>query len=63
MFKAWIQYFYTATWIWTLCYAIDMRFVLEEREAHNRFYHMAAWMIPAVLTALGLSLLYLPDAK
>lgn len=59
--SAWIQYFYTATWIWTLCYAIDMRFILSEKEERISYYHLTAWSIPAVLTSVGLSLLYFPD--
>lgn len=52
-----------ATWIWTLCYAIDMRLILKEKAGYPKYYHLAAWTIPAILTFLGLSLLYFPDAK
>ncbi|RZB39866.1 G-protein coupled receptor 143 [Asbolus verrucosus] len=58
-----IQYFYTATWIWTLIYAIDMRFILSEQASKTKYYHLAAWILPAILTTTGLSLLYLPDAN
>ncbi|KAF2882378.1 hypothetical protein ILUMI_23798 [Ignelater luminosus] len=61
--SAWIQYFYTATWMWTLCYAIDMRFILHQKEEHSSYYHLVAWITPAVLTVIGLSLLYFPDAN
>lgn len=61
--SAWIQYFYTATWLWTLCYAIDMRLVLKEKEGHPRFYHTLAWTLPAILTSVGLSVLYIPNAN
>jgi len=61
--SAWIQYFYTSTWVWTLCYAIDMRFILSEKEERLRLYHLAAWIIPALLTIAGLCLLYFPDAN
>ncbi|KAK7870727.1 hypothetical protein R5R35_009879 [Gryllus longicercus] len=61
--SAWIQYFYTATWLWTLCYAIDMRLVLKEKEGHPTFYHVVAWTVPAILTSLGLLVLYFPDAN
>ncbi|KAL1495066.1 hypothetical protein ABEB36_010543 [Hypothenemus hampei] len=57
------QYFYTATWIWTLCYAIDMRYILNQKEGHFKYYHLFAWLVPALSTVLGLSLLYLPDAN
>ncbi|CAH0554404.1 unnamed protein product [Brassicogethes aeneus] len=57
------QYFYTATWVWTLCYAIDMRLVLSQKDSRLNHYHLAAWLIPAFLTFVGLSLLYIPDAN
>ncbi|CAG9760843.1 unnamed protein product [Ceutorhynchus assimilis] len=57
------QYFYTSTWIWTLCYAIDMRFVLKQAESCHKHYHCFAWTIPAILTTIGLSLLYYPNAN
>ncbi|KAG5878284.1 hypothetical protein JTB14_033085 [Gonioctena quinquepunctata] len=61
--SAFTQYFYTSTWIWTLCYAIDMRMILTQKESHMKYYHLGAWLIPAVSTTIGLSLLYLPDAN
>ncbi|XP_047115821.1 G-protein coupled receptor 143-like [Schistocerca piceifrons] len=61
--SAWIQYFYTATWIWTLCYAVDVRLVLKEREGYPVWYHTASWLIPGALTSVGLSILYSPDIK
>ncbi|XP_018336904.1 G-protein coupled receptor 143-like [Agrilus planipennis] len=61
--SAWVQYFYIASWIWTLCYAIDMKLVLSEKDSWFASYHIAAWLISAVLTTAGLGLLYLPDAN
>ncbi|XP_017772413.1 PREDICTED: G-protein coupled receptor 143-like [Nicrophorus vespilloides] len=61
--SAWTQYFYTATWIWTLCYAIDMRLILADKESHTKIYHLVAWTVPAILTTIGLSLLYFPNAN
>ncbi|KAJ8941228.1 hypothetical protein NQ318_015660 [Aromia moschata] len=61
--SAFTQYFYTATWIWTLCYAIDMRLVLTQKDMQIKYYHLAAWLIPAFSTLTGLSLLYIPDAN
>ncbi|KAK0082796.1 hypothetical protein PV325_009835 [Microctonus aethiopoides] len=52
-----------ATWIWTLCYAIDMKLLLSEKSGRPSWYHMAAWICPAILTILGLSILYIPDAN
>ncbi|KAI4460924.1 g-protein coupled receptor [Holotrichia oblita] len=61
--SAWIQYFYTSTWIWTLCYTIDIKLVLSEKRSNSLYYHLAAWIIPAFFTTIGLSLLYIPDAQ
>nr|CAD7433894.1 unnamed protein product [Timema monikensis] len=59
---AWIQYFYTVTWFWTLCYALDMRLLLKDKPGYPHWYHMTSWLVPALLTSLGLTILYLPDA-
>lgn len=61
--SAWTQYFYTATWIWTLCYAIDMRLILADKKERIKWYHFVSWVIPAILTTIGLTILYLPDAN
>ncbi|XP_034938021.1 G-protein coupled receptor 143-like [Chelonus insularis] len=61
--SAWIQYFYMSTWIWTLCYAIDMRLLLGEKTGKPIWYHAAAWACPAILTTFGLAILYIPDAN
>ncbi|KAG8250651.1 hypothetical protein J6590_097187 [Homalodisca vitripennis] len=63
IFAAWIQYFYCVTWMWTLCYAVDMFLALRERPGHPLLYHMFCWLIPSVLTAVGLAILYLPNAE
>lgn len=61
--KAWIQYFYTATWLWTLFYAIDMKLVLREEDGHPMLYHSVVWIFPAIFTIIGLSVLYIPDIE
>ncbi|XP_043498740.1 G-protein coupled receptor 143-like [Polistes fuscatus] len=61
--SAWTQYFYMATWIWTLCYTIDMKLLLSDRPGRPICYHMFAWICPALLTIFGLSILYIPDAN
>ncbi|XP_011878256.1 PREDICTED: G-protein coupled receptor 143-like [Vollenhovia emeryi] len=61
--SAWIQYFYMATWIWTLCYAVDMRLLLGDKNGRPAYYHALAWMLPAVLTTCGLIILYMPNAN
>ncbi|XP_011143029.1 G-protein coupled receptor 143 isoform X2 [Harpegnathos saltator] len=44
--SAWIQYFYMATWIWTLCYAVDMKLLLDAN-CHN-----STTLVTAVLRIL-----------
>ncbi|XP_012541170.1 G-protein coupled receptor 143 isoform X2 [Monomorium pharaonis] len=61
--SAWIQYFYMATWIWTLCYAVDMKLLLGDKNGRPTCYHTLAWVLPAVLTSFGLIILYIPDAN
>ncbi|KAF7989156.1 hypothetical protein HCN44_007466 [Aphidius gifuensis] len=59
--SAWTEYFYMVTWIWTLCYAIDMKLLLIEKP--SRSYHLFAWTFPGLLTIIGLTILYYPDAN
>lgn len=61
--SAWIQYFYMCTWLWTLCYAINVRRQLAGMGVALRTYHLYVWSISAVLTASGLTVLYVPDAE
>ncbi|XP_058819996.1 G-protein coupled receptor 143-like [Topomyia yanbarensis] len=61
--SAWIQYFYMCTWLWTLCYAINVRQQLSGNRVVLRVYHMFVWSTSAVLTASGLTVLYVPDAN
>ncbi|KAL0098354.1 hypothetical protein PUN28_020319 [Cardiocondyla obscurior] len=63
MLSAWIQYFYMATWIWTLCYAVDMKLLLGDKDERPVIYHTLAWVLPAILTTFGLVILYIPDAN
>lgn len=60
--SAWIQYFYMCTWLWTLCYAINVRRTLSGYGVALRTYHAYVWSISALLTGVGLSVLYIPDA-
>uniref|UniRef100_A0A1B6CL95 G-protein coupled receptors family 1 profile domain-containing protein n=2 Tax=Clastoptera arizonana TaxID=38151 RepID=A0A1B6CL95_9HEMI len=62
IFAAWIEYFYCVTWLWTLCYAIDMWLGLRDRPAYTYFYHSLCWVLPSVLTFTGLGILYFPNA-
>ncbi|XP_059480855.1 G-protein coupled receptor 143-like [Neocloeon triangulifer] len=61
--SAWIEYFYMCTWLWTLCYAIDVRLVLKDKQGQPWLYHLFSWSIPAALTSVGLSILYIPNAN
>ncbi|KAK7068804.1 hypothetical protein SK128_003852 [Halocaridina rubra] len=56
-----IHYFYTATYCWTLIYALDVKLVMQERRISHQIYHFIAWIVPLVLCLLGLLILYLPD--
>ncbi|XP_049281468.1 G-protein coupled receptor 143-like isoform X1 [Anopheles funestus] len=60
--SAWIQYFYMCTWLWTLCYAINVRRQLGGARYALRTYHYYVWSISALLTGIGLTVLYVPDA-
>lgn len=61
--SGWIQYFYTATYFWNLCYAIDVYLVLKRKEGKQIVYHLLSWSFPALTTSIGLSILYKPDLK
>ncbi|VVC99256.1 unnamed protein product [Leptidea sinapis] len=60
--SAWTQYFYTATWFWTLFYAIDTWNSIKGYDPHPVLYHYLAWGISAATTSIGLSILYIPNA-
>ncbi|KAG6442618.1 hypothetical protein O3G_MSEX002431 [Manduca sexta] len=60
--SAWTQYFYTATWLWTLFYAIDTWLTIKRRDSHPILYHSFAWVLPVATTGIGLSILYIPNA-
>ncbi|CAH0720910.1 unnamed protein product, partial [Brenthis ino] len=61
--SAWTQYFYTATWFWTMFYAVDTWNSIRGNNTHPILYHSLAWGIPAATTSIGLSILYIPNAK
>ncbi|CAH4029649.1 G-protein coupled receptor 143-like isoform X1 [Pieris brassicae] len=60
--SAWTQYFYTATWFWTLFYAVDIWQSIQGKDTRPLLYHSLAWGIPAATTSIGLSILYIPNA-
>lgn len=58
-----IQFFYTCTWLWTLCYAINIRSYLRDQVIEEKKYHAFVWTTAAVLTGIGTTVLYYPDAE
>lgn len=58
-----IQYFYTCTWLWTLCYAINIRVYLLDKLIPERRYHLIVWSTAAILTGIGTTVLYYPNAE
>ncbi|XP_055711477.1 G-protein coupled receptor 143-like [Phlebotomus papatasi] len=60
--SAWTQYFYTCTWLWTLSYAINVRSYLRGEDFSMRRYHAIVWTFGALLTSVGLTVLYYPNA-
>lgn len=58
-----IQYFYTCTWLWTLCYAFNIRTYLKDEVVAEGKYHTFVWPTAAVLTGIGTTVLYYPNAE
>jgi ocular albinism type 1 protein len=61
--SAWIQMFYTATWMWTFVYAYNMKRSLLNQASSEKSYHYFVWSIAVLFTAIGTSSLYIPDAE
>lgn len=61
--SAWTQYFYTCTWLWTFSYAINVRSYLRGEDFSMRRYHAIVWTFGALLTSVGLTVLYYPNAE
>jgi len=59
---AWIEFFFSVTWMWTLLYAVDTYRAFCRKPGQPVLYHMLAWSLPSVLTAVGLTVLYYPNA-
>ncbi|GAB6027963.1 hypothetical protein CHUAL_002190 [Chamberlinius hualienensis] len=59
--SGWIQFFYTATYFWTICYAVDVLLVLQQKEGRSEVYHLICWGLPAITTSVGISILYNPN--
>ncbi|XP_070506335.1 G-protein coupled receptor 143-like [Chironomus tepperi] len=61
--SAFIQLFYTATWLWTFVYAYNMRCALRNKTVQVRDLHIIVWTVSFLLTAIGTTSLYVPDAN
>lgn len=61
--SAWIQVFYTATWLWTLIYAYNMKRSLMNQATMEKEFHCFVWSLSILFTAIGTSSLYYPDAE
>lgn len=62
IFQAWIQYWYFVTWLWTLCYTVDVGLAIQDKSSHPTAYHLFCWIFPAILTGFALFYLYYPDS-
>lgn len=58
-----IQAFYTATWLWTLIYAHNMKRSLMNQPTNEKCFRYVVWSVSIVFTAVGTSSLYYPDAE
>lgn len=59
--SGWIQFFYLATFFWTLFFALDTYLLTVNKQSHQRLYHLLSWGVPVVLCLVGLLPLYLPS--
>ncbi|XP_063704245.1 G-protein coupled receptor 143-like [Culicoides brevitarsis] len=60
--SAWTQFFYTATFFYTMFYAISIHQILKGVLPYLRRYHLIVWSASAALTAIGVTILYVPNA-
>ncbi|XP_054711492.1 G-protein coupled receptor 143-like [Uloborus diversus] len=63
VFATWIRFFYTATYMWTFFYAIDVYLVCKQKVGNRKCYHIFTWLMAFILTGTGLGTLYLPHFK
>ncbi|XP_037092499.1 uncharacterized protein LOC119112420 isoform X1 [Pollicipes pollicipes] len=57
------QFFYTATYMWTLLYAVDVLRTLKGTNGSMVTYGLWAWLVPLVLSVIGFLLLFVPDTN
>ncbi|XP_042904101.1 G-protein coupled receptor 143 [Parasteatoda tepidariorum] len=61
VFALWIRIFYTATYMWTLLYAIDVFLVCKQKSGNPILYHVITWTTSVFMSFIGLGTLYLPN--
>ncbi|KAL4635724.1 G-protein coupled receptor 143-like [Arapaima gigas] len=59
----WIQLFFSASFWWTFCYAVDVYLVVKRSAGLSTIvlYHMITWGLAAMLCAEGVAMLYYPS--
>ncbi|XP_061827178.1 G-protein coupled receptor 143 [Nerophis lumbriciformis] len=59
----WIQLFYSASFWWTFCYAVDVFLVVKTSAGISTIilYHMITWGLALLLCVEGLAMLYYPS--
>ncbi|XP_069748640.1 G-protein coupled receptor 143 [Narcine bancroftii] len=61
----WIQLFYSATFWWLLCYAVDAYLVVKRSSGQSILvlYHMLTWGLVILLCVEGVTMLYYPSVS
>ncbi|XP_041127861.1 G-protein coupled receptor 143-like isoform X2 [Polyodon spathula] len=59
----WIQLFYSASFWWTFCYAVDVYLVVKRLAGQSTIvlYHMITWGLAVLLCVEGVTMLYYPS--
>ncbi|KAJ8352631.1 hypothetical protein SKAU_G00241070 [Synaphobranchus kaupii] len=59
----WIQLFFSASFWWTFCYAVDVYLVVKRSAGSSTIvlYHMITWGLAAMLCIEGVAMLYYPS--
>ncbi|KAG7463742.1 hypothetical protein MATL_G00179840 [Megalops atlanticus] len=59
----WIQLFYSASFWWTFCYAVDVYLVVKRSAGISTIvlYHMITWGLAVLLCVEGVAMLYYPS--
>ncbi|XP_023673301.2 G-protein coupled receptor 143 isoform X2 [Paramormyrops kingsleyae] len=61
----WIQLFYSASFWWTFCYAVDVYLVVKRSAGISTIvlYHMITWGLAVMLCIEGVAMLYYPSVS